>query len=357
MRSYENWRNADLRAARPSFKRKNRNGTGSFLAASGVDRVQYDGHRRVRLPYLGSVKLKRELPEGIPYEVRIKKQDGQWYASVNYWKPPVVAEDKTHVFGAVDVGQNPLAVDSELVHYENPRVLGKHLRKLRRWQRALARRTVGSRGWHEAQRRINAVHRRIVGLREDAHHQLSRLLVGKYAVLGIESLNVAGMDKLRHQARSIRDAAMGGLLRKIRYKADWYGTLIVEANRFFPSSKLCSDCGYHNGELMREPCWTCPKCGVHHDRNENAALNLLGLALKAADELPDQLILGPVGPDVTLLDGKALAGDKRVAGETGPSEGRTAPSTRVLPAVDGGAAGNAGNRMEALIPVQLRLAI
>ena len=73
---------------------------------------------------------------------------------------------------------------------------------------------------------------------------MSRLLVGKYAVLGIESLNVAGMDKLRHQARSIRDAAIGGLLRKIRYKADWYGTLIVEADRFFPSSKLCSDCGY-----------------------------------------------------------------------------------------------------------------
>ena len=64
---------------------------------------------------------------------------------------------------------------------------------------------------------------------ENAHHQLSRLLVGKYAVLGIETLNVAGMDKLRHQARSIRDAAIGGLLRKIRYKADWYGTLIMEA--------------------------------------------------------------------------------------------------------------------------------
>ena len=356
-RAYENWRNLDLRAAKPSFKKKNRNGTGSFLAASGVDRVQYDGHQRIRLPYLGSVKLKRELPEGMPYEVRIKKQDGQWYASVNYWKPPVVAEDKTHVFGAVDVGQNPLAVDSELVHYDNPRSLGKHLRKLRRWQRALARRTVGSRGWHEAQRRVNAIHRRIVGLRENAHHQLSRLLVGKYAVLGIESLNVAGMDKLRHQARSIRDAAIGGLLRKIRYKADWYGTLIVEANRFFPSSKLCSNCGYHNGGLMRETHWTCPECGICHDRNENAALNLLGLAIQAADELPDQLILGPVGPDVTLLDGKALAGGKRVVGETGPGEGRTASSTRGRSAVDGGTDGNAISRTEAIIPVQLRLAM
>ena len=356
-RSYENWRNPDLRAAKPSFKKKNRNGTGSFLAASGVDRVQYDGNRRIRLPYLGSVKLKRELPEGMPYEVRIKKQDGQWYASVNYWKPPVVAEDKTHVFGGVDVGQNPLAVDSELVHYDNPRALGRHLRKLRRWQRALARRTVGSRGWHEAQRRINAVHRRIVGLRENAHHQVSRLLVGKYAVLGIESLHVAGMDKLRHQARSIRDAAIGGLLRKIRYKADWYGTLIVEADRCFPSSKLCSDCGAHNAALGREPYWTCSDCGVRHDRNENAALNLLGLAIKAADELPDKLILGPVGPDVTLLDGKALAGGKRVAGETGPDEGRTASSTQASPAVDDGAAPYGSGRPEAVVKTQLQLVI
>ena len=355
-RSYENWRNPDLKASKPKFKKKNRNGTGSFLAASGVDRVQYDG-RRLRLPYLGSLKLKRELPEGTPYEVRIKKQNGRWYASVNYWKPPIIAEDKTHVFGAVDVGQKPLAVDSELVHYNNPKALDKHLRKLRRWQRASARRTPGSQGWREAQHWINAIHRGITGLRENAHHQLSRLLVRKYAVLGVESLNVAGMDKLRHQARSIRDAAIAGLLQKIRYKADWYSTIIVEADRSFPSSKLCSSCGYRNSDLEREARWTCPQCAVRHDRNENAALNLLTLALEAADELPNKLILGPVGPDVTLPDGKALADGKHAVGETGPGEGRTAPSTRRVSAVDGGTDGNAVSRTETLIPVQLRLAV
>ncbi len=125
-----------------------------------------------------------------------------------------------------------------------------------------------------------------------------------------------------HQARSIRDAAIGGLLRKIRYKADWYGTLIVAADRFFPSSKLFSDYGYHNKGLMRGTHWTCPECGIRHDRNENAVLNLLGLAIQATDELPDQLILGPVGPDVTLLDGRlwpaasaSLVKPARVKGE------------------------------------------
>ena len=325
-RAYENWRNPELRAARPSFKKKNRTGTGAFLAASGVDRVKYDDHRRVRLPYLGSVKLQRELPEGIPYEVRIKQENGRWYASINYWKPPVATEEKTHLCGAVDVGITPLAVDSELVHYENPKALYRMLAKLQRWQRTLARRTVGSRGWQEAQQRVAAIHRRINELRENAHHQVSRMLVRKYAVLAIESLNVAGMDQLPHQAKAIRDAASGGRLQQIRYKADWYGTIVVAADRCYPSSKLCSDCGAHHASLGRELHWTCPQCGRRHDRNENAALNLLTLAINAARDLP-KLALGPVGPNVTLLDGKALANGSNASGETGPGEGRTAWST------------------------------
>ena len=355
-RAYENWRHPELKAARPSFKRKNRQGSGSFLAASGVTPIKYDSHRRIKLPYLGSVKLKRELPNGIPYEVRISRQNGRWYASVNYWKPPVGVEEKTYLCGAVDVGIAPLAVDSELVHYDNPKALYQMLRKLRRWQRALERRTVGSRGWREAQGRINAIHRRINGLRDNAHHQVSRQLVRRYAVLTIESLNVAGMDQLPHQAKAIRDAAIGGLLQKIRYKADWYGTIVVEADRFYPSSKLCSDCGAHNAELGRELYWTCSQCGVRHDRNENAALNLLGVALEAVRELP-KLALGPVGPDVMLLDGKALAGGKRVVGETSPGEGRTASSTQVSPAVDGGTVPYGGSRSEVVTNTQLQLAI
>ena len=212
-RADENWRNPTLNAERPTFQKKNL-GTGAFLAASGLDRVKYDDHRRIRLPYLGSVKLQRELPEGIPYEVRIKQENGRWYASVNYWKPPVGAEEKTHLCGAVDVGITPLAVDSELVHYENPKALYRMLAKLQRWQRTLARRTlarrtVGSRGWHEAQGRINAIHRRINGLRDNAHHQVSRQLVRKYAVLAIESLNVAGMDNcpIRPRPSVMRPAA------------------------------------------------------------------------------------------------------------------------------------------------------
>ena len=106
------------------------------------------------------------------------------------------------------------------------------------------------------------------------------------------------MDKLKGQAKAIRDAAIGNLLNLIKYKADWYGTLIVEADRFFPSSKTCNACGFINQELKREKYWKCPECGTPHERNENAVLNLLKLALEAARDLPKST-LGAVGPDVT----------------------------------------------------------
>ena len=168
-RNYRNarsrWLSRDLRARRPVFHRKNRTGTGSFLAASGVDRICYDSHRRIRLPYLGSVRMTRSLPEGIPYEVTVRKRNGRWYASVAYWKPPLApTQRETQSVGGVDVGISPLAVDSGGSHpnvdshyqpiqgptgqwqYPNPRGYEIALRILRRWQRAQARRTPGSRG-------------------------------------------------------------------------------------------------------------------------------------------------------------------------------------------------------------------
>ena len=251
-----------------------------------------------------------------------------------------VAEDKTHVFGGADVGQTPAGSGQRTGSLRESQGSPKAPAPTPRWQRASARRTPGSRGWHEAQRRIAAVHRRITGLRENAHHQLSRLLIRKYAVLAIESLNVAGMDKLRHQARSIRDAAIGGLLQKVRYKAEWYGTLIVEADRFFPPASCAPAAVITMRSSERESALELPAVRHRARPQRERRPQPGGLALKAVDELPGKLILGPVGPDVTLPDGKALADGKRAAGETGPGEGRTAPPTQPPAAVDGGVARN-----------------
>ena len=232
--------------------------------------------------------------------------------------------------GDVDVDINPLAVDSGGEHpkpdadyqpvqkgsgcweYPNLRAYGNALRSLRRWQRAQARRTPGSRGWWESQRRIDHAQRRVVGLRSNAHHHVSRELVRKYHTMGVETLNVSGMIKAGLQSRALADAGMSGLLSQIQYKASWYGTRVVEADQRYPSSRTCSGCGVVNGDLGREREWNCPNCGARHDRNHNAARNLRKLA---------------VGEDVMLPDGEALAGDNTVAGETAPAEGRTKPVT------------------------------
>ena len=116
-RNYRNarsrWLSRDVKARRPVFHRKNRTGGGSFLAASGVAIIKYDGHRRIRLPYLGSVRMTRALPDGLPYEATIRKRNGRWYASIAYWKPPVaLPQRETQSVGGVDVGISPLAMDS-----------------------------------------------------------------------------------------------------------------------------------------------------------------------------------------------------------------------------------------------------
>ena len=140
-------------------------------------------------------------------------------------------------------------------------------------------------------------------------------LVRKYHTMGIETLNVAGMIKAGLQSKALADAGMSSLLDQIQYKAQWYGASVIEADQRYPSSRTCSGCGVVNGDTGREREWECPNCGTQHDRNRNAARNLLKLALLA------------VGEDVTLPDGEALAGDNTVAGETTPDEGRTKPMT------------------------------
>ena len=116
-RNYRNarsrWLSKEVKARRPVFHKRRRTGAGSFLAASGVAVIKYDGHRRIRLPYLGSVRMTRALPEGIPYEATVRKRNGRWYASVAYWKSPVApSQRETQSVGGVDVGISPLAVDS-----------------------------------------------------------------------------------------------------------------------------------------------------------------------------------------------------------------------------------------------------
>ena len=313
-RTLQRWRDPALQAGRPQPRRKKWGG-GSFLAGAGVAVLKNDGSRRIRIPLMGSVKMSQALPDGyIPHEVRVVRENGRWYlAFKSYRKPPEV--EASNATAGVDVGINPLAVvhaggdeaDAEVVN--NPRALYQQERRLRRWQRAQSRRTRGGRGWHEAQRRIDKINRRIKGLRDNAQHQLSARLSKEFGTIGVESLKVKGLFRNPHLSRALGDAAISRLLYRIRYKAEWYGRTLVAAYTFYPSSKTCFDCGAVNPDLRwGDKAWACPACGIRHDRDKNSARNLWKLALPVDDG------------DVTLPDGKALAAGM-FGGETGPDEG------------------------------------
>ena len=211
----------------------------------------------------------------------------------------------------MDTGINPLGTDSEGQTWENPKAYYTTEKRLRRWQRAQARRKVCSRGWWEAQRRIDRLHRRITNIRKHAQHEMTSQLVHKFQNIVIEDLHVKGLMQ-GPTPKAQADASMGEIKRQLTYKGQWRHTNVFLAHRFFPSSKTCSNCQYVNVKLKRERYWQCPSCTTIHERNENAATNLRNLLV-----LP-----GLTG--VTLRDGKALATGS-TSGETGPNDRRTVP--------------------------------
>ena len=310
--SIKNWRDPKHSAGPPRFHKKRITGSGSFRAAAGIATIKYNGKRRIQLPGLGSVKLDHTLPAGTIYEARIKRENGQWKLSVNYWAAPkpVPDSDERIEHGAVDTGINPLATDSEGQTWENPKAYYQAERKLNRWQRAQARRTTGSRGWWEAQRKIDRLHRRTNGLRQNAQHQMTATIVHKFQNVVIEDLNVKGMMQGK-TPKAQADAGMGEIKRQIIYKGQWQHCEVQLAHRFYPSSKTCSNCQTVNAKLKREPVWQCSNCFTTHDRNINAAVNLR------------EFLTLPADSEVTLRNGKALA-IGLTSGETGPDDRRTA---------------------------------
>ena len=205
----DNWRNPELRARVPKTKRPAFAGTGSFLAAGSMKEVRYDGKRRVKLPCLGSVKLGCTLPRGICYEASIRRENGRWYICLKLWRPPEPKPERASKPGGIDTGINPLGTDSDGQTYRNPKASYEVQKKLRRWQRAQARRQKGSGGWWEAQRKIDKCHRRIRGLRHNAQHQMTSTVTKKFSELVIEDLNVAGLMR-GNTPRAQADAGMGG---------------------------------------------------------------------------------------------------------------------------------------------------
>jgi putative transposase len=268
----------------PKWKRKS-SSRDSCRFTTGAIKVLPD-RKHIQLPRIGVLKtqestrkLARRLEAGTAriLAATISRQADRWFVSftVEVERALPNCNGKTGVVG-VDVGILHLAVLSNgAPPIRNPRALEGSLRKLRRANRELACRQPGSMRRRRTRYRLARIHVRVVNLRRDALHKLTTRLATQYGVVVVEDLNVAGLVRNRRLARALSDTGMGEFRRMLTYKNRWYGSRLVVVDRFYPSSKTCSTCGWVKAKLLLSVrTFNCEACGLTLDRDLNAARNL-----------------------------------------------------------------------------------
>ena len=286
----------------PRFKRKGESDSARMYEVALEE-------RHLQFPKIGRVRLK-ETRSGHGFDGRIlsatiRRHADRWFVSLCVERNreivlPNAIGSSSPVVG-VDLGLKAAAVihDGSTTRAVDPqRALRSNLAKLRRLNRRLARKQRGSANFEKAKLDLARLQFRISCQRQDFLHQLSSSLAKTKSVIVLENLRVCGMLRNRHLALSISDAGMGELRRQLTYKSVWYGSILVIANQFFPSSKLCSSCGVIKATLplgVRQ--FDCDACGVSLDRDKNAAINLWAYGLNKLGIVPLPVDRREVTPD------------------------------------------------------------
>lgn len=221
------------------------------------------------------VRLHRKIEGTIRYATVSRDTAGRYFVSICVERDIPTLKPGTKEVG-VDLGISALATCSDGTKYENIRPYRTLERRLRRLQQSLSRKVKGSKSRERARRRVAKIHCRIADIRMNHIHQTTRRMVNENQVICVETLNVCGMMRNRRLAKSVQDVSLYELVRQLEYKCGWYGRSLLKIDRWYPSSKACSGCGFVKQELqLSERSWVCPRCGVEHDRDFNAATNIL----------------------------------------------------------------------------------
>ena len=232
------------------------------------------------------IRWSRTLPSD-PTTITVSKdQAGRYFVSCLCEFDPTLLPVTDKKVG-IDVGIKDLFITSDGFKSGNPRHTAKYAAKLAKYQRRLAKKQLGGKNRLKAKRKVARIHAKISDCRSDSLHKLSHRLVNENQVICAENLAVKNMIKNPKLAKPIADASWGEFTRQLAYKANWAGRTYVEIDRFFPSSKRCSCCGFVKDKLLLDVrSWQCPECGTTHDRDLNAARNVLaaGLAVLAFGE-------------------------------------------------------------------------
>ena len=288
-RAYQNFfrrvKSGEAKKGFPRFKSR-RTARRVFHITAALVQLSED-RRSIRLPKLGWVRMTKALRlEGkMVSTVAISEESGRWYASIvvkaEVPDPPDRSDDPA---AGIDVGIKTLMTLSDGTQYQNPKATYALEKRLARAQRQQSRRQKGSNRWKGAKRRVQRIHKRIKDVRVNAAHQATQQVARNYGLVAMEDLNVKGMVKNRHLAKAVSDSNFHRLRQQLTYKTAWSGSELRLVDRWFPSSKLCSVCGCINDDLvLADRNWTCD-CGATHDRDVNAAKNILAAAMRTTDE-------------------------------------------------------------------------
>ena len=213
----------------------------------------------------------------------VSQEAGRWFVSVMVDTPDIKPVDQPLPVVGVDLGIKAFATLSTGESIEGPKAHKTALKRLRRANKALARKRKGSANFRKAKRRLARIHSRVANIRKDATHKLTTMLAKTFKVIGIEKLNVKGMAANRSLARSVMDGGFFEFRRQLTYKTQFYGARLVVADRWEPSSKTCSCCGVVKPTLdLAERTFRCDDCGFEADRDHNAATNLARIAASSA---------------------------------------------------------------------------
>ena len=226
-------------------------------------------------------RVHREIKGKVGKVTITKTPSGKYFVSVFTEEEYISSLKKTGKSVGVDMGLKDLLVTSEGETFKNNRYTRRYECKLAKAQRHLSRKKKGSRGFENQRLKVARLHEKIANSRADYLHKCSISFVRRYNIICIEDLNVKGMVKNHRLSKSITDVSWGKFVSMLTYKAEWNDKKVVKVDRYFPSSQTCNVCGYVNKDIknlsVRE--WECPHCHTHHDRDINAAINILHFGL------------------------------------------------------------------------------